>query len=117
MLFLVHMASWIFMYIYYDKIYESQNITIFLLLATGFGIGFAIIATQKNAIIPILLNNSTQVFQTIGFFSYPSTALVFFLHEYLTIKMKLIIYMISLCLAVIPFFIFNSIRNALKPKL
>eukprot|EP01083_Nonionella_stella_P066742 175982_1 len=115
-LFVIHQVAWIALYFTKDVIFESQNNIVFVLLATIFGVGVGIIATQKFAIIPILVNNEPEAYQCVFLIESPCAALVFYLHSYLDFSTKVIINSITLCVAVIPFLFFPTIRDAFKPK-
>eukprot|EP01084_Bolivina_argentea_P183160 316116_1 len=114
-LLILHQLAWISLYFFKDMIYNQQNNIIFAFYATIFGIGFACIQTQKAALIPILLNNDAEVYQAIGLFESPSAAFIFYIHSYLKFSTKVFINSTILCIAVVPFFCFPSIRRLLKP--
>ena len=116
LLLMVHTIAWISLYFYHETIYEAQNNFIFLGFATLFGIGFAIIATQKLAIIPILINNDAEVWQCIGLIESPSAAFIFYMHSYLNFETKILINCGMLIIGAIPFLCFKVIRNSLKPE-
>ena len=116
LLSILHGIAWFSLYFYHDVIYDAQNIMIFILFATLFGIGFAIIATQKLAIIPILISNDAEVWQCIGLIESPSAAFIFYIHSYLTFETKVIINCTILFISIIPFICIKSVRNVLKPE-
>ena len=116
LLLIVHIIAWISLYFYHETIYEAQNNFVFLGFATLFGIGFAIIATQKLAIIPILINNDAEVWQCIGLIEGPSAAFIFYMHSYLNFETKILINCGMLIIGAIPFVCFKVIRNALRPE-